>query len=376
MNFKRLSDFFKSLPQYTQIPGAEISVFVAHKEVYHEVVGVADITSGKPLEGGELYYFYSATKPLTCTAVMQLVERGVLGLNDPVSLYLPEYAHVQVKEPDGTCRPPKRPITISHLLSMTAGVDYNFNTEAVRRVKEETNGRLPTREVVRALAESPLSFDPGEKWQYSACHDILAAVIEEVSGMRYSEFIRQNIFEPLGMENSYFHSTPEVLARMTTPYYFENGKTFVGKKANALELGTEYESGGASLISCVSDYVRFTDAMANGGVGANGVRIIQANTIDLMRENRVGNRMETDCEWAQLAGYGYGFGVRTLISRGAGGSLGSIGEFGWDGAKGVYLLIDPARQVSLVYAEHRGSHKEVLHPRLRNLLYASLNAED
>ncbi len=376
MNFTRLAEFFRSLPQYTEIPGAEIAVRQAHRDVYHDVVGVADMESGKPLTGGELYYFYSATKPITCTAVMQLVERGVLGLNDPVSLYLPEYGKMQVKEADGTLRAPRRPITIAHLLTMTAGVDYNLNTPAIREVKRATDGRCPTREVIRALAESTLSFDPGEKWQYSACHDILGAVIEVVSGMRYSDFIRTNIFEPLGMENSFFHATPEIHERMTTPYNYTDGKTIPIAKASPFELGDEYESGGASLISCVPDYIRFADAMANGGIGANGIRILQANTIDLMRENRVGDRMEIDCPWEQLAGYGYGFGVRTLISRGAGGSLGSLGEFGWDGLRGVYLLIDPARQVALVYAEHRGSHKELLHPRLRNLLYASLDAED
>jgi CubicO group peptidase (beta-lactamase class C family) len=177
------------------------------------------------------------------------------------------------------------------------------------------------------------------------------------------------------MTDSHFHPTEELLSRMTTPYAKrEDGGTAL-PKTNLFTIGDEYESGGAALISNVPDYARFADAMANGGVGETGKSILLPNTIDLMRENRVGNLMETDCSWPQLAGYGYGFGVRTLISRGAGGSLSSLGEFGWDGAKGVYVVIDPSRKLSLTYAEHRGGDKYLVQPRLRNLAYACLDLD-
>ncbi len=374
MNFRKLIAFFDSLPTVTEIPGAEITVWQEHRELLHRTVGVSD-HKGTPVVGGELYYFYSATKPITCTAVMQLTERGLLRLEDPVSLYLPEFGEMQVTCADGSLRPPKTPITIAHLLSMTAGLNYDFHTPAIEEVKRLTNGRCPTREIVRALASDTLLFDPGEKWNYSSCHDVLGAVIEVVTGKRYSDYIRENLFDPLGMTSSYFHTTPDILARLADQYDYVDEKTVRREvNNNFFFLGSEYESGGASLISCVSDYVRFTDAMANGGVGANGCRILRAETIDRMRENRVGDRMAIDCEWAQLAGYGYGLGVRTRINHDH-DPLGSLGEFGWDGAKGVYLIIDPARRASLVYAEHRGSHKEMLHPTLRHLFYEALDAE-
>jgi CubicO group peptidase (beta-lactamase class C family) len=167
--------------------------------------------------------------------------------------------------------------------------------------------------------------------------------------------------------------TPESAEEMSRRVREDGGAAL--PKTNLFTIGDEYESGGAALISNVPDYARFADAMANGGVGETGKSILLPNTIDLMRENRVGNLMETDCTWPQLAGYGYGFGVRTLISRGAAGSLSSLGEFGWDGAKGVYVVIDPSRKLSLTYAEHRGGDKYLVQPRLRNLAYACLDLD-
>ena len=375
MNFDRLRDFMDTLVPDFQLPGAEISVRVAHEEVFHYTVGMADVESQTPLRGGELYYFYSATKPITCAAVMQLFERGCIGLNDPIERYLPEFASPVVRLPDGSLEKSWCSITVAHLLTMTSGLDYNIKTKEIMEVKERTGGKCPTREIVRAIAARPLHFHPGEHWLYGLSHDVLAALIEVVSGMRYSDYIAENIFKPLGMTDSHFHPTEELLSRMTTPYAKREDGGAPLPKTNIFTLGDEYESGGAALISSVPDYARFADAMANGGVGATGNSILLPNTIDLMRENRVGNLMQTDCVWPQLAGYGYGFGVRTLISRGAAGSLSSLGEFGWDGAKGVYVVIDPSRKLSVTYAEHRGGDKYLVQPRLRNLAYVGLDID-
>ena len=376
MNFERLEKFMDSLVSDFELPGAEISIRVAHREVFHRAVGVSDLASGTPLRGGELYHFYSATKPITCAAVMQLFERGEIGLNDPIERYLPEFASPVVRRGDGLSVKCERPISIAHLLTMTSGIDYNLKTKEILAVAERTGGRCPTREIVRAIAARPLHFQPGEHWLYGLSHDVLAALLEVVSGMRYSEYIAEHIFKPLGMTDSHFHLTDALAERMTTAYAKREDGGAPLPKENPFSLGDEYESGGASLISNVPDYARFADAMANGGVGETGKRILLANTVDLMRENRVGNLMETDCPWPQLAGYGYGFGVRTLISRGAAGSLSSLGEFGWDGARGVYVVIDPSRRLSLTYAEHRGGDKAIVQPRLRNLAYACLDLED
>ena len=376
MNFGLLRSFADRIPSISGTPGGGLAVWREHQELFRYTFGVRDPETGEPMTGDELYFFYSATKPITCVAILQLFERGLLGLNDPVSEYLPEYALVKVKRENGELTPPKRPITIRHLLTMTSGMDYNLLSRAVLDAVKRADGNPTTREVVRALSETPLSFDPGDRWQYSLSHDVLAAVVEVVSGMTFSSYIKKYLFDPLGMTESGFHAEEFDLSRFPVPYRdTPAGKCVRTKKENTLSLGRNYESGGASLISSVGDYIRFTDAMANGGVGLTGARILHPGTIDLMRENATGDFLETYCTFgAQMDGYGYGLGVRTLISKSRGASLSPLGEFGWDGAWGTYLVIDPVNKLSLVYAEQRGTDKAIIHPRLRNLTYLSLDA--
>ena len=371
MNFAPLEALLETFRSDLALPGAEISLRVEHKELFRRAVGFADLESGVPLRGGELYYFYSATKPITSAAVMQLLERKLLSLDDPISRYLPEFSSPTVRMPDGSCVKSCRPITVEHLLTMTSGLDYNLKTKAIFDVAERTEGKCPTREIIRAIAERPLHFHPGERWLYGLSHDVLAALVEVVSGMRYSEYVTERIFLPLGMTDSYFHATDELRSRMTTPYALGEMGNLPLPKTSLFDLGEEYESGGAALISSVPDYARFADAMANGGVGETGESILRPETIDLMRENRVGDLMETDGRWRHLRGYGYGLGVRTRITADGG----SVGEFGWDGAKGVYVLIDPLRRLSLTYAEHRGAYKDLIQTRLREVAYACLDAK-
>ncbi len=375
MDFSNMRAFLDRLPELTGLPGGEVAVWHENKEVFTHVFGVKDHETREPLQGGEPYYFYSATKVITCACAMQCMERGLFALNDPLSWYIPEFAHMMVKNPDGEPTPALRPIKIWNLMTMTSGLNYDLNSPEIRQVREETDGRCPTVEVARrAISKQILSFEPGEKWQYNLGHDVLAAVIEIVSGMPFAEFVKKNIFEPLGMENSFFHSTEELRARMPSQYAAQEMPLVRIPLENIYELGSEYESGGAGLISCASDYIRFASAMANGGVGATGKRILCPESIDLMRTNCVGNRMDIDCGWAQLAGYGYGFGVRTLISKEKGGALSHLGEFGWAGAHGLYVMIDPEERVALTYVEHRGSYKPIIQPRLRNLTYTCLRA--
>ena len=375
MNFDKLKQFMDGLGEEFGVPGAEISVMQEHRKLFHHTVGVRDLETREPLRGGELYYFCSATKPLTCTAVLQLFEKGLLGLNDPIERYLPEFKNPVVRLEDGSLVPSRTSVTVTHLLSMTSGLNYDLSAPEIARVIEETAGRAPTREIVRAIAARPLAFHPGERWMYGLSHDVLAALIEVISGMRYSEYVRRSIFDPLGMRDSCFHSNAELRSRMPTQYRLSNGKTVRMLKTNPLELGTEFESGGGSLISSVGEYMLFTDALANGGVGASGNRILCEKTIDLMRENRVGDRMAIDSPAPRFRGYGYGCGVRTLISCAEAGLPSSLGEFGWDGARGVYLLIDPSRRLSMTYAESRGAYKDQIQPRLRELLYTCMDKE-
>ena len=373
MRFQRMTEYLDTIPTFGA-PGVDCIVQQDGKTVCRHMAGLSDREAGIPMCGTERFNLYSATKPITCTAALQLYEKGAFLLTDPVEKYLPEFAEMQVRTKDENGEvclvPAEKPITVRQLFTHTAGLDYDATKPAYARVAEQTGGRAPTREIVRAMAAEPLIYQPGARWKYSFAHDVLAALVEEVSGMRFGEYLKKNIFDPLGMERTGFARTPEVLAEMMPQYRRDPQTGEVTRRSQDVKFvfGTEYESGGAGLVSCTDDYIRFASAMACGGQG-----ILHPATIELMRENQLDSAQMRDFNWVQFVGYGYGLGVRTLVSRAEAGSPGPLGEFGWGGAAGVYVLIDPVNRLAMFYAQHMlNSLEPVIHPRLRNILYTSL----
>lgn len=258
---------------------------------------------------------------------------------------------------------------------MTSGMDYDLDTEEIRRVVTETEGKAPTMQVAKAMVQKPLCFQPGDHWQYSLSHDVLGAVVEAVSGKTFGEYLKENIFIPCQMNSTTFKCTPEVEKRMMAQY-IRDEKTGVVTRTeskNRLALGTEYESGGGGLISSVEDYSCFVAAMANGGYTHTGKRLLSQHTIDLMRTNHLGTEQWKDFNWRHYKGYGYGLGVRTLVTHHNSDANSPVGEFGWAGAAGCYLLIDPQNNISMFYTQHMLNNMEsYVHPRLRNILYSCL----
>lgn len=228
---------------------------------------------------------------------------------------------------------------------------------------------------MKAIAQQTLSFEPGTHWQYSLCHDVLGGLIEVVSGKNFGDYLKESIFEPVGMKDTSFTFNQEVEKRMASQYIYqdESGRYEQISKHNCFRIGTDYESGGAGLISCTEDYGLFVNALCNDGVTASGERIISRATIDLMRLNHLCETALPDFNWAHLTGYGYGLGVRTMIDRAKGGSLSPVGEFGWDGAAGSYALIDVDNRLGVFYMQHMKNGKHpYIHPRLRNIVYQCL----
>lgn len=386
-----MKDFMNALTAWIY-PGNSIVVYKDREEVFRYQSGFANLEKAIPMGGEELFNIYSCSKVATVVSALQLYERGRFLLSDPLSEFFPEYRDMYVRDAKGRVKKAENPITLRHLFTMTAGFSYDMNTATFQRARDLTQGRMDTLSVIRCLAEDPLSFEPGSHWQYSLCHDVLAAVVELVSGMRFCDYVRKNIFEPLGMADSYYHLTPQLEARMAEQYTFVTADSAgqrleelqsakqsdqgvvqnVGKSAS-YRLGSQYDSGGAGIITSVCDYAKFACALANGGVGPNGERILSAGTIELLRANQLGPVQLEDYNWPQLAGYGYGLGVRTMMDRARSGSNGSVGEFGWGGAAGANVLVDPDRHVSLFFAQHMlNPHEEHYQPRLRNVLYACL----
>ncbi len=231
---------------------------------------------------------------------------------------------------------------------------------------------------MRAIARDPLLFEPGTHWNYSLCHDVLAGLVEAVSGQTFGAYVRDHVLLPIGMTRSGYAISEDMAQRMAPQYCFnpKSNRPEPAKTANAYHLGPLYESGGAGLISSVDDLARFAQTLCRKGKAENGTRILSSRTVDLMRANHLGPTLMDDFHkcFSHMAGYGYGLGVHTMADRAAGESLSPIGEFGWRGAAGTYMIIDPENEVTIVYAQHMlGSHEPYVYYRLRNIVYACLD---
>lgn len=387
MDFKNVKSFMDSLTDWI-IPGNSAVVYKDGQKVFEYSSGYSDLENKVKMTGEENIYIYSCSKVATVTAALQLYEQGRFLLSDPLYEYLPEFKDMYVKRENGLEKA-KNPITLRNLFTMTAGLTYNMDTPAFKEANKITGGKMDTRTVVKYIAQDPLQFEPGESWGYSLCHDVLAAVVEVISGKRFSEYVKQNIFEPLDMKYSCYHASEEIKSRMAQQYIYDTGgakdvvtlqnsqdSRGVIKNAgseNSLVPGEEYDSGGAGIITTVKDYAKFAAALANKGMGVNNNRIIGSGTVELLRTNQLNSEQMKGYNWRRLAGYGYGLGVRTMVDRAAAGSNGSIGEFGWGGAAGSNILIDTDLNLAVFYAHHMlNPQEEYYQPRLRNVIYSSI----
>lgn len=390
MDFTYMKSFMDRLTGW-RIPGNTIRIYLGGKEVFRYQSGYSDMENKIKMNGDELFNIYSCSKVATVTAALQLYEQGYFLLSDPLYDFIPEFKEMFVKTKSGELEKAERPITLRHLFTMTAGLTYSTDTPAFQKASALTEGKMDTLTVIRSLADDPLAFQPGERWGYSLCHDVLAAVVEVVSGKRFRDYVRENIFDPLDMNQSYYQATPQVEAGMAQQYIFVNaqdtddivklqsarqesgGTAKNAGKAASLRFGENYDSGGAGIISTADDYVKLAAALANCGMGINGERILSPGTVELLKTNQLNDAQLDSLSWSQLKGYGYGLGVRTMLSRAESGSPGSTGEFGWGGAAGATLLADTSCNLAMFYAHHMlNPHEEYYQPRLRNVLYTCL----
>lgn len=286
------------------IAGAGYLLIQGGEERYFSTCGYADRERKTSIERGTIFRLFSMTKPVTAAAAMMLVERGELDLRDEVSQYLPAFREQTVWNPDGEPLPLERETTIYDLLNMTSGIPYPENWEGCspsgmlmdglfRELKEtQAKGqRLTTREWIERIARIPLAFQPGERWMYGLSADVLGAVIEVVTGKRYGDFLRKEIFEPLGMADTGFFVPQNKLGRFAQNYVWNEEK-------KALEIYTDcnlgeyygpdvsFESGGAGLVSTMEDYSRFARMLLQGGV-YDGVRILGEKTVRFMGQDRL-----------------------------------------------------------------------------------------
>ncbi len=374
MDFSKLTAYLETLTA-CGIPAAEMHISLDGKPVYSHIVGYSDIGATKKATPSDTYRVFSCTKVITAVCLMQLVEKGLVELDAPITRYLPDCSSFTIKEGD-SIRPAKSAPTICQLLSMTGGFDYNLNVEPVSLVNK--TGNATTMQIISALTKSPLQFDPGEGYCYSLCLDVIGAIIEAVSGMRLGQYMQKNIFETLGMKDIGFNDD-SLINRLSAYYRFDGGlyrPIPCDEKAGFL-ISDNFESGGGGLICTASEYAKFAAALSNNGVSADGYRLISRESIDKMRTQHLNEAQQSRfIRTVGKPGYGYGLGVRTLISREISAGRSPLGEFGWDGMGGCYTLIDVENKIGIFFAMHVVGCDyayQYVHPRLRDFTYEALN---
>ncbi len=340
---------------------------------------IADSANAPAADPDSLWRVYSMTKPVTATAAMMLIEQGKLGLDDPVSKYIPAFAHMRVlTDPDHSLasRPAARPITIRNLLTHTAGLGYNIITKGPLLHEYERLGILPgavntTVEAQmravrpRSLAEFadrvaglPLIADPGTKWSYSIGLDVMGRVIEVASGQPFDTFVNTRIFVPLGMRSSYWQVPASEAGRLATNYAFVGDNPLVPDAKGATRLPLDpgatsvflqrpsFPYGGAGLVTSARDYDRFAHMLANNG-SLEGVQIMRPQTAALMMSNLLppgvayhGISGTTGGTQGTALGYGAGGSVALADTPGGAGK----GTYAWGGAAGSIFWVDPTRR--------------------------------
>lgn len=342
-----LDNQIKKVMADAKIPYLDVCCCKGNDQVYRFI---SDGATGK-----ETLAMFSMSKPITSICAMTLIEEGKLSLDDLVEDYLPEIKKAFILK-DGVKTPLKNKMTVRHLFTMTAGFNYRTLTPSIIKMKEQTNFTGDLRQFISAFVKEPLEFEPGDRFLYSLCLDVLACVVEVVAGKKFSQVVKERIFEPIEMNNSSFDNSITEFA----PYYLadESGE-IISSKVNMWPLLTpNYESGGAGLISTVEDYVKFAKMLANGGVGENGVRVIGEKALMEVASpqiDKVSVNNNFTCVQGQDYSYGLGMRVRKIDTD---WGL-PKGEFGWDGALGSYLLVDPKNNVSIVMGMHLGNWVKV-----------------
>ena len=336
------------------IPGYDCIVYHNGECVYRHQNGYSDRENKIKMNGTEKYNIYSCSKPITCTAALQLYEKGLYKLDDKLSDYMPEFETMYVKTDDGI-KKAENSITIKDLFCMTAGFSYDICSPMIELCKKETNGKCQTRELMKYLAKEPLLFEPGERYEYSLCHDVLAAFVEVLSDMRFGEYVKKHIFEPLGMNNSTFLLDDSELNTICPQYTGE--KIELRERTIDYKFGSEYESGGAGCISTVDDYIKFLEALRS-------YKLLKPETVKLMITDRLTD--EQKCSYWPKETHGYGLGVRCPM-----GDKRYI-DFGWGGAAGAHLTIDTQNEISIYFATHILSSPA---QGLRSKIYRFVRAE-
>ena len=372
MNARRLERIGPAMQAYVDRGVyAGITTLVARrgKVVHAGQFGWRDKEAGEAMTADTIFRLYSMTKPIICTALMTLLEEGRFRLIDPLAKYVPAFGAVKVREADGSLVAPVRPVMVRDLMTHMSGLSYHFveNSSPLGLMYNEgmlLDAERPLAAAIDDLARFPLAFQPGSKWRYSVGIDVAARVIEVISGRPLGDFLRERLFEPLGMTDTAFGVPPEKRGRVAAMYgrpdVISPGTTMMSEfaawmagvndridvsKSHPVNSPDVFMRGGHGLFSTTGDYFRFAQMLANGGE-LNGARILGRKTLELMHSNFVpAALLPLEIGGLPMPGYGFGLGSRVLMDVAQSGAPGSVGEFGWSGAAKTHYWVDPKEEM-------------------------------
>jgi CubicO group peptidase (beta-lactamase class C family) len=384
-----------------RFPGTQLLVYRRGKVVHSTVQGYADLERKVPVKDDTIFRIYSMTKPITSVAFMMLFEEGRVALDEPVHKYIPEWKDLGVfvagTAPAFLTRPPSRPMLIVDLLRHTSGLTYGFqqrsNVDAAYREEKigevDKAGTLET--MIAALAKIPLEFSPGEAWNYSVATDVIGYLIGKITGQQFEQFLKERIFDPLGMNDTDFYVPADKAHRFAACYSADpGGVTFhATERKGSLTLQDDpstssflskpaFVSGGGGLCSTAADYLTFCRALINGGE-LGGVRLLGPKTLRLMTSNHLPGGCDLPAlsrslfSEATYNGIGFGLGFSVTMEPAKTLILGSAGEYAWGGAATTSFWIDPAEELIAIFmTQVLPSSAYPLRRELRTMVYAAI----
>lgn len=376
----RIDAALKTMVASGRAVGVSALVWQDGQERYFGTAGMADREAGKPMGRDTLVQIFSMTKPVTGVALMQLWEQGKFGLDDPLSRYLPEYADMKVIDGQGGVRPAARPIVIRDILRHTAGFSYGMRdtpADAAFKSADVLGLDHDLAEFSRRLAATPLMYDPGERWSYSAAVDVQARLVEVLSGQAFEPYVKAHILDPLGMKDTAWTQPEAAFARLAATYNKgSDGKLAREDSAETRKLNFDparrLTMGGAGLVASIDDYARFSRMLLGGGT-LDGVTILKPSTVRLMATDHLDPRV-TDRWWLPgkgSVGFGLDFAVRTRQPQTPAENRGAVGEFFWDGRDSTLFWVDPVNRLTAVFFVQTYPFDGTLHHDLREAVYGA-----
>jgi CubicO group peptidase (beta-lactamase class C family) len=361
--------------------GASVLIWKEGREAYFGASGFADREAKRAMTRDAIFQIYSMTKPVTGVALMRLWEQGKFGLDDPLSTYLPEFERMQVYTGQDSAgapvyRPAARPISVRDVLRHTAGFAYGKGDTPAHDayVKADPMSlNIDLAEMGKRLARVPLLFDPGARWSYSIAVDVQALLVEVLSGQKFAPYVRQHVFEPLGMKETAWRQPDQRLPRLAALYRPEAGKLVRETDANTRRLNFQdnrLTGGGFGLASTIDDYMRFARMLLNGGE-LEGTRILKPSTVKVMATDHLDPRITNRgfLPGKGSVGFGVNFAVRVSQPQKPGENRGAVGEFFWDGAASTLFWVDPANDMAVVFLTQKMPFDGTLHRDIRASIY-------